>query len=81
MIAPRVKCDAPGCDWTQEVEKDQMVEWHKKPCPKCGQGEIIADEELIALEMVLGLERASQRIRPNGDGLAHVLFDSLGFRK
>lgn len=57
MIRPTVKCDA--CDWRLEVESIEVaMEWHNKPCPKCGHTPIIDDYDMAAQEEIMLLEAA-----------------------
>ena len=41
-----VVCDEQGCGWKQEITLPSIPEWHKKPCPVCGEGEIINDMDM-----------------------------------
>lgn len=62
MIVKGVKCDEDGCGW---IEKNARVEdWVKKPCPKCGEGEIINDAELFMLNALRVAEALSKLIAP-----------------
>ncbi len=60
-----VVCDHEGCGWEQEVAPESMKEWHKKPCPKCGNGEIIDDNDLAQINLLLGLCLIQQGIDPD----------------
>lgn len=44
-----VQCDELGCNWKDTTAKDYSL-WLNKPCPKCGKGVIITQEELEAME-------------------------------
>lgn len=59
-------CDHSGCGWTQDTAPEDASEWHKKPCPKCENGEIIDDDDLAQLNMVLCLSLFQQAIDPEG---------------
>jgi hypothetical protein len=39
-----LKCDADGCDYTQEVPNDELKEWINKSCPKCGANLLTYDD-------------------------------------
>lgn len=44
-----VQCDEIGCDWKDTTVKDYSL-WLNKPCPKCGKGVIITQEEMDAVK-------------------------------
>lgn len=52
-----VKCDEPGCGWSEMTDLDTILNYVKAPCPKCGKGEIINDEELAVIAVMAGLVR------------------------
>jgi len=39
-----ILCDL--CKWHKEILDTTIEDWHKMPCPDCGQGEIIDDKDL-----------------------------------
>jgi ferredoxin-like protein FixX/ribosomal protein S27AE len=39
-----VKCDR--CGWREDVAWSNVPNWHQKPCPQCGEGEIVSNQEL-----------------------------------
>lgn len=43
-----VQCDELGCNWKDTTAKDYSL-WLNRPCPKCGKGIIITQEELEAV--------------------------------
>jgi hypothetical protein len=59
-------CDVAPCDWSQPCEFDDIPKWHKKPCPKCGKGEIVSDADVIVCRMVQAAIAATNDIDPEG---------------
>ena len=53
----QVQCDK--CNWSGEVtDLEEIKAWHHKMCPKCGECEIVNDEDMKyyhALVMLQGL--------------------------
>ena len=45
-----VHCDEPGCGWSRRVRFEAIPTWHRKPCPKCGKGEVVSDGDLVMYE-------------------------------
>lgn len=57
------------------------MDWHHKPCPKCGKGEIINDEDVLLFRMIQGAKRASDEINKDGKyPTASIHIDSREFR-
>lgn len=51
-----VRCDEPGCDWeSTAADHDEVKQWHNKPCPRCGRGVIVNDEEMGVLNALVGI--------------------------
>jgi hypothetical protein len=61
----KVKCDEAGCDWIQDCSQESIPDWHRKPCPKCGKGEIINDEELAFFIVLSGAEKYCEKVFPD----------------
>jgi hypothetical protein len=49
----QVKCDEPDCQWAVAVDLETIGDYHRQPCPDCGNGEIISDQELVFAKMML----------------------------
>ncbi len=62
MNVKGVKCDEDGCGWRKDGV--DIKEWLKVPCPKCGKGEIITEEEMRLLEVFRGLEMIGKALFP-----------------
>jgi hypothetical protein len=73
-----VKCDEMGCSWSEECEKSEIKKWHNVPCPSCGKGCIITDEEMALLDYVLELEKLSQE---SGEPLTEIFIDTAILRE
>ena len=66
----RVKCDEEGCGWSADIDYSQdngdslekaLSEWYHTPCPECGEGEIITDEDMktaMLLDSFVVVDRA-----------------------
>ena len=62
---PYVVCDT--CGWREEVENSEAtLEWHRKPCPQCGGGEIVNDAEYVTTRLLIECEAAMKAIAPLG---------------
>ncbi|MCF7853622.1 MAG: hypothetical protein K9N51_02400 [Candidatus Pacebacteria bacterium] len=61
-----IRCDEPGCAWEYEMDFADIPKWHKKPCPKCGNGEIISDSDMVAFRLMVAIIDASNEIDPDG---------------
>lgn len=60
-----VKCDEPGCGWVQSLPTNEAIrEWHRKPCPKCGKGEIVTDAELVLFDGLMAAQETALRLHP-----------------
>lgn len=77
---PIVRCDEYGCGWEQELEENKdILKWTNVPCPKCGKGVIVNDEESALMEMIL----AVQSFLPKGSGdekSIEIHIDTKGMR-
>ena len=62
----RIKCDMPGCGWVECVTKEQLPDWHRKPCPKCGAGEIVSDHDLEVFRYLKFLCALDEYMDPDG---------------
>ena len=51
-----VRCDNENCDWRLECNRQDIPSWHHVPCPLCGQGEIVTDEDMALLSELEALE-------------------------
>lgn len=80
MTNAKVKCDEPGCGWGQGCAPDDIPQWHKKPCPQCGKGEIISDADLIMFRMVEAWESATREVAPDAPVVAYKI-DTAGLRE
>ena len=49
-VVSSVYCDEPGCGWSRRVKFADIPAWHRKPCPKCGRGEVVSDGDLVMYE-------------------------------
>ena len=65
MRKATVCCDEDGCGWEELCEREDVAQWHRKPCPKCGNGEIINDAELSILRIGLAFEALGQELYPD----------------
>ena len=61
-----VKCDESGCDWQQEIEFEDVPEWHNVLCPSCGKGIIVTDEDLEVWRVVRTLMQLQEAMDPDG---------------
>ncbi len=61
-----IHCDEPGCGWSHAMDFADIPSWHKKPCPKCGKGEIISDADLVTYRMMAAIVAVSNEIDPDG---------------
>jgi len=61
-----VHCDEAGCRWSEPVEFADVPNWHKKPCPKCGRGEIVSDADMIVFRLAEAVLTVSNDIDPEG---------------
>lgn len=39
-----IKCDAEGCDYTEQVAPEDYTKYINKPCPKCGANLLTYDD-------------------------------------
>ena len=79
-IMATVKCDSVGCGWSEEIPREDIPNWHRKTCPKCGNDYIVNDAELIGFRIALALEAASKEIDPEGKSCREVHIDSAPLR-
>ena len=63
----QVYCPLEGCTFRQSVKWAGIPAWHKKPCPTCGKGEIVTDEDLKAWQMLDALMKLANMV-PTPDG-------------
>ena len=56
-----VKCDEHGCGWAQETTIVGIRKWLHAPCPECGKGEIVTDDEIAMLATIVGLAKMHGR--------------------
>ena len=76
-----VQCDEGGCGWVQTTPWDEVQNWHKKACPKCGKGEIVNDEDLAAWHGINTLLLLDKTIDPDGKlPRADITIDTSGLR-
>ena len=47
-----VRCDEAGCGWSQKEPWAYIPQWHRKPCPRCGKGQIVSDADLWHHRMI-----------------------------
>lgn len=83
MIQPLkswVRCDEPGCNWQIECTREEISSWHKKPCPKCGKGEIVSDMDLVIFRLAISLEAVSKEIAEPGAKTVRVKLDTALLR-
>lgn len=62
-----VQCDESGCDWSQPVNPNEIENWHNQPYPKCGEGVIVNDEDLLVVNMIIALSNWSDQVDPYGE--------------
>ncbi len=62
-----VKCDEAGCGWQSESSIEEADQWHNAPCPKCGKGVIINDDDLSVLHGFAALCSLQKMIDPKGE--------------
>ena len=74
-----VKCDEVGCGWSLEIPADQFHNWHNKPCPKCGKGVIINDEEMVVFRLAMDGNQIMKDLGLDDGTREH--FDSAILRK
>ena len=60
-----VQCDEKECDWIIEVDINDVEDWHNKPCPSCGQGVIVNDDDLQVLRVFMAMDQLNKAIDPN----------------
>lgn len=72
----KVKCDQTGCGWIQDCEPALVPTWHRKPCPKCGKGEIISDRDMVIFAVNTALLQISDIVDPEGKDRVMVQVDS-----
>lgn len=76
-----IRCDEPGCGWTQKTPWAGIPEWHRKPCPKCGNGQIISDADLINFRMVSAwADCANNEILPQTGPVVEMVLDTAPLR-
>ncbi len=52
----QLNCDEPGCGWSESMTIEEAVKgFSHAPCPKCGEGEILNEADLAALEVTAAL--------------------------
>ena len=61
-----VHCDEAGCGWSEPVEFADVPKWHKKPCPKCGRGEIVSDADMIVYRLTEVAVTVTNDLDPDG---------------
>lgn len=75
-----IVCDNPSCDWEKEIDFSEGKDWHRKMCPKCGESEIISDEELAAIELLETLtELGMIEPDPNSESDGSYMLNLLHF--
>jgi hypothetical protein len=47
-----VRCDEAGCGWSKKEPWTNIPKWHRKPCPRCGKGQIVNDADLWHHRMI-----------------------------
>ena len=62
-----VQCDDPDCDFKTDAGFENLTaqqgvdlmktDWLNTPCPKCGRGVIVNEDEISVLEMMIELEK------------------------
>jgi hypothetical protein len=62
----KVVCDEPGCGWSEKCDFADVPKWHKKPCPKCGKGEIVSDEDMVVFGLAEAAVKITNYIDPDG---------------
>ena len=76
-----VSCDEPGCMWILPCEFADIPKYHHVPCPQCGKGEIVSDEDMVAYRVVEMAINVSNDIDPEGKNLVPYAFDTSGLRE
>lgn len=56
MKMMKVVCD--HCGWEKETDVDGIREFAGHHCPECGEGPVISDEDIEALDAILALQAA-----------------------
>jgi hypothetical protein len=46
-------CEEKGCHWKAEIRPDEVYAWRNKPCPKCGKGIMVSDDDVAGFELLL----------------------------
>jgi hypothetical protein len=54
-IQINVKCDAPGCGWSQHVDATEVATWCGRECPQCAALDILTEYDLAVLASLIGL--------------------------
>lgn len=67
-----VHCDESGCGWTEKCDFADVPKWHKKPCPKCGRGEIVSDADMIVYRLAEAAVTVTNDIDPDGNLPLHT---------
>lgn len=67
-----VKCDEPGCGWSQEIKPSTIEDWHNKPCPECGDGVIVNDEDLSVFYAMASIAMMGRAIYPGQKPKSYV---------
>ena len=62
-----VMCDEPGCGWSLAIPHELISDWHNQPCPKCGKGVIVNDDDMSVYNMTVGLMHMSAALDPNDE--------------
>ena len=77
-----LKCDAAGCGWTKPCALAEVPTWHHKPCPKCGAGEIINDEDMAAYILAQAALDLSNALDPEGNEQSvEIIIDTAKMRE
>jgi predicted RNA-binding Zn-ribbon protein involved in translation (DUF1610 family) len=74
-----VKCDL--CGWKKNIHFDDTKNWYKKPCPKCGKGEIVNLAEMIFLATVKAALILSGAIDPEAKNRKRMILDTAKSRE
>jgi len=55
IVRLEVKCDEKGCSWLVKCGVYELKAWHNTPCPECGKGIIVNDEDMGAFAVTYGI--------------------------
>jgi hypothetical protein len=72
-----IKCGS--CDFQEE---GSVTEWHGKPCPQCGNLDVVTDKDLELYNNIMSFSSMVNALAGDVDGHSvTATFDSAGFKK